>query len=869
VIGQTLSHYEITALLGKGGMGELYRANDTKLGREVALKILPRELSSDAERKARFEREARTLATLQHPNIASIYGFDEVDGVRFLTMELVEGEDLAQLLKRRRPPVEEALQIARQICVGLEAAHERGLVHRDLKPANVKIGSDGVVKILDFGLARAAASEATISGGLEDSPTISAAMTQAGVLLGTAAYMSPEQAKGRPVDKRADIWAFGVVLFEMLAGNKLFTGDSVSEVLAGVIKVEPDLEQLPADTPHAIRELIERCLDKRPGSRLRDIGEARVAIDRVLSGEDDRAAAAQGASSSRLPWIAAILLVAAITAFGGRLLAPKTPPAQLNKFLMGTNGDAPPHDMVISPDGRRIAYAQMDQLFVRELDELLPRELPTQGRVRALCWSPDGTEIAYLSGRAIWKMSAAGSGVQKIFESPERFSGGSGLDWGSNGRIVFATGDADIFDVAASGGDARVVIPLLENENDLHAPSCLPDGKGILFAAHRKDGASARRIETVIGGERRLIAEFEDTVNTPRYSAEGYVLFGRQGANPGIWAIPFDLDKMEATGEAFVVVADGIAASVANDGTLACLFGDLATTGQRAFVWVDRQGKFSEPVTQIATWFYAPLLAPDGTRMAVGEWDGHGEIWLHDLVRQSRMRLTFGNVNEVPAFWSADGEQLWCFAADTDSIWTQRIDGSEPPVFIAKGRSPSATPDEGTIIYEADSEAGDADLWTLRLDGDHEPESFLRTSASEGYPQISHDGNYVVYVSDESGRDEVYATRFPNGQGKWQISVDGGDYPRWQQDDGALYFQDADGVLFQVDVDLGASPRFGLPEKLIDPAEIGLSSGGGREYEVSADGSRVLWFHNLSVTKQSQDQGLVIIQNWSTEFARR
>ncbi|MBW2714098.1 MAG: serine/threonine protein kinase, partial [Deltaproteobacteria bacterium] len=474
LIGKTLAHYEVISLLGKGGMGEVYRARDSKLGRDVALKVLPREMSGDPEQSARFEREARTLASLQHPNVATIYGFEQVDNLRFLTMELIEGKDLSEQLTRGAIPIEEALRIALQIAIGLEAAHEKNIVHRDLKPANIKVDPDGVVKILDFGLARAYAGDPNNPQKMENSPTITSAMTQAGTILGTAAYMSPEQARGRTVDKRADIWAFGAVFFEMLAGGRAFEGSDIAHILSAVIRVEPDLDRLPAETPRSVRRLIQRCLRKDPRDRLRDIGDARIEIEEAL-GEpqeaDAHAEARPRQSTSRkvLPW--AIVAILAATLVGLFMRSPNNGSGEipLRRFTIDIPWDAAPNwsdfRAVVSPSGTHVAYncreGNQVSICVRALDSLSPSKPLTEARdIQALFFSPNSDWVAFYDGKNLAKVSIHGGATQMICRleagSGARFSRIFGFSWGNDNNILIGV-DSGLYRVAAASGELELI----------------------------------------------------------------------------------------------------------------------------------------------------------------------------------------------------------------------------------------------------------------------------------------------------------------------------------------------------------------------------------------------------------------------------
>ncbi|MFQ5930211.1 MAG: protein kinase, partial [Acidobacteriota bacterium] len=496
MIGKTISHYRVLEKLGEGGMGEVYRAEDTNLGREVAIKVLPDLFAQDPQRLARFEREAKLLASLNHPNIAAIHSFEHADGLHFLVLELVEGETLAERVAKGPLPVEEALEICRQVAEGAEAAHEKGVIHRDLKPANVKITPEGQVKVLDFGLAKALEGE-TPAADISHSPTLTEEMTRSGVILGTAAYMSPEQARGKAVDKRADIWAFGCVLYEGLVGRQVFGGETVTDIIGAIVHKEPDWNVLPEKTPWNIRALLRRCLEKDPDLRLRDIWDVRIEIKQALSGAveklPDLAVARQPVWTLRrtLLLVSGMVLVTAVAGVIGWILKP-APELPLHKFELAVDsleaGIETP--LAVSPDGKKVVYVSAGRLWIRELDQLEPRQLSRSEEARLPFWSPDSAFVGYVAAGKLWRVPVSGGESTTISDLQGGLVGGAGATWGSNGQIVFSRGGTGLLEVSARGGDPQ---PLLEldpkSEGDFHQPHFLPDGRGVLFVVHRKQQA--------------------------------------------------------------------------------------------------------------------------------------------------------------------------------------------------------------------------------------------------------------------------------------------------------------------------------------------------------------------------------------------
>jgi serine/threonine-protein kinase len=877
MIGTTLSHYKIVSQLGKGGMGEVWRAEDTTLGREVAIKVLPDAVASDPERLARFEREAKVLAALDHGNIAAIYGLEEVDGRQLLVMQLIEGEDLQQHITHGALSIENALPIARQIAMALESAHEKGIVHRDLKPANVVVTPDGDVKVLDFGLAKALEGDPSSSGShpqLTQSPTLTANMTEAGVLLGTAAYMSPEQARGQSADRRADIWAFGVVLMEMLTGKGVYAGDTVSDTLAGVLAREPEWEELPDSTPRRVRDLLERCLDKDARTRLRDIGEARIAIDAYLADphlEKEEEAEAAGAAVEKptwkrlLPWaVAAVAIGALTTSF---LLQkyrsePQQPPVRLEAVLSEDPlfidlGSA----VVLSPDGSKVVYIVNQDagqgMYLRSLDRLQPTQL-FDGSESAYhpFFSPDGKWIGYVTPGELKKVPITG-GTPITLCSLDRSRGAS---WGPDGKIVFTQADrSGLMLVSENGGEPEVLTTLDEAAGEIthRWPEMLPDGKAVIFNSATEDMNSADDaiIEAVMlaTGERKILHRGG---YYPRYTATGHLVFIRDNT---LFGLAFDPDKVEPIGAPAPLV-EGITSNagpggaqftVSNNGTLAFVSGELGVASY-PIVWVDRTGQVT-PLWDTPASYGAPKLSPDGKRLSLSILrDNNWDVWIYDLEREVATRLTFDEAYDADQFWSPDGEYL-IFNSSREGLQTpfrKRADGSGEAERLTQDKNDfwgySMTPDGRYIIGETLSQS--ADLMVLDLEAEDAPQPYLASSFDERYPDFSPDGRWVAYASTESGKAEVYVRPFPAGGGKWQISDGGGAWPRWTKGGRELVYRTNSGIM-AVTVD-GSGPSFtvGRPEPVVEGefrgGLFGIPVAGFifADFDISPDGTRFVVF---------------------------
>ncbi len=885
--GQTILHYRLAGKLGSGGMGEVWQASDTTLGRDVAIKLLPQAVASDPERLARFEREAKVLASLNHPNIAAIYGFHEDAGVRFLAMELVPGEDLAERLSRGALPIEEAVEVARQIAEALEAAHENGIVHRDLKPANVKLTPEGKVKVLDFGLAKALDPAGSSTRSQTDaalSPTVTSLGTVAGMILGTAAYMSPEQARGRAVDRRADIWAFGVILFELLAGRRLFDGETASDTLAAVLKTDPEWSALPSSTPSPVRGLLARCLERDPRQRLRDIGEARVLLSGRLEAEPSAVAdaTARTAERSRLPWIlfgAAALAAVALAASSLVPRAVETKP--LRKFSIDARlgPRANTRGFEISPDGTRIVYQSDQGIEVRELRETEPRLLvkisrdSTRDVGSTPFWSRDGTSIAYASADALMRVPAAGGSPAAICRLPGSWNGGT---WMIDDTIAFATTRGPMYHVPARGGDAVVLVPLQAKEEfDFHQPSVLPDGRSLIYAVHRTSGVDT--IEMFRDGRRGVVARLDaphanildspQIVNNPFYAPTGQILFQRDQGTQGIWALPFSLERGAATGEPFLVAPDMGSPSVASDGTLVCSpLGGLS--GQT--ILVARDGKLERALGEPQPDLEVGRFSPDGRRLLYLATERQArDIYVWDLATNAATRLTDTPVTEGEPVWIPGGSRI-AFSAPAEkgcrSVFAMNADGTGAPAVLAQNASePTFTPDGRELVYTTFCvERRGLDRMILGRPG---VTPLLDAPAGIRSPVLSPDGRYLSYQSWASGKSEGYVTRYPSIDGRWLVTRSDSAL-RWSADGKELYYVEGSPLrMMAAPVQLDPVFTLGTPRVLFELAPLGVSDVGKFSFDVSPDGKR---FAMLRIAgNPEKDHSIFVVENWFEEFRKR
>ncbi len=823
MIGKSLAHYRVTGALGAGGMGEVYRASDSRLSREVAIKVLPDEVADDPERLARFKREAQVLAALNHPNVGAIYGLEEAEGAPFLVLELVEGETLADRIAKGALPVGEALEIARQMADGLGAAHEKGIVHRDLKPANVKLTPDGLVKVLDFGLARAYAPQGSgpSSPSLSHSPTLAAQGTAAGVILGTAAYMAPEQARGKAVDKRADVWAFGVIVWEMLTGQKLFAGETVSDILAGVLRGELEWKSLPAGTPPALDRLLRRCLVRDPKQRLHDIADARLEIADALEAKPEApgpAAPSPKARRALLPWLLAA--AGALTALGLGLPAVRhlreprppivrfeIPPPPQAAFQLVSNRPGPP---VASPDGRSVVFAAesngQTRLYLRALHETEARPLGGTEDAQYPFWSPDSRSIAFFADEKLKRVEATGGAPLALCKAPL----GKGGSWSREGVIVFAPDANSGLQRVAQGGGEPVAVTTLDaaRQEDSHRhPRFLPDGRHFLYLARSPGGAqrgdNAVMLGSLAGGPGTLLLR---SAAAAEY-VDGWLLFLRERS---LLAQRFDAARPSLAGEPVLVGDDvrllgGAAAQAVVSASPDVLVYQLGQVGvDRKLVWRDRAGKLLGTLGDPARYVFQAALAPGADFAAVTVLDpssGNPDIWTYDVARGVRSRFSFDPRTDESPLFSPDGREV-VFSSQRESkpgLYRKPLGGAGVEELLLESKAqahPSGfSPDGRTLVIHQQNPGTGWDVLALPMTGERKPQPLLQTPATECCGVLSPDGHFLAYASDESGRIEVYVAPFPATGRKWQISSRGGFYPRWRRDGREILYQASDGTV--------------------------------------------------------------------------
>jgi serine/threonine protein kinase len=867
---KAIAHYRIISKLGEGGMGEVWRATDTKLGRDVAIKVLPEAFARDPDRMARFTREAQLLASLNHPNIAAIYGVEE----RALVMELVEGPTLAERIAAGPIPLDDALPIAKQIAEALEYAHERSIIHRDLKPANIKITPEARVKVLDFGLAKALSNEA-VAGDPSSSPTLTMHGTVAGVIMGTAAYMSPEQARGAPLDKRADIWSFGVVLYEMLTGRHLFRGETVSDTLAGVLKTDPDWSALPADTPAAIRKLLRRCLERDRKCRMRDIGDALLEIDEARVEPDPPAVTASPKPILRLfPWIAAAVLTLALPAVWQLRPRPEERLFQLEVsappgYTFGTSNI---YRYAISPDGSKLAFVATSadgrrSLWVRPLPASAAVRLPeTEGAIGQF-WDPTSRWIAFGANGKLQKIEVTGSHLQVL--CPTMLGAISGT-WSRDGVILFSDSSRTIRRVSAGGGvpsqEPSQVVPLDESrkENSQIIPQFLPDGRRFLYESFAQQNGVG--LGSLDGKSRLLFGPNALSYYAPSHEGKAYLLFLRYNH---LMAQPFDLGTAALSGEP-VPIAEPLQTGptfwASENGVLIFRRG-LGL--QSRLTWFDREGKPLRTAGDAGR-IVSPRISPDQKLAAFYQNDGMSlDIWLFDVERGNPTRFTSGpDMAQFPA-WSPDGSRIAYF-----------VRRSNQTLVIER---PASGMGKETVLYRANGNLFFPQSWSrdwlLLADtaffylfpmgpqesgGERKPIPFPESPAEGRHPSISPDGRWLLYSSTRTGRREVFVESMPEQMGgpvagfKKLVSIGGGTQPAWRADGKEIFYLAADGKMMSVSVDLdGASRKLTLPKPLF-PTRLEIDSL-SRQYDVSADGNRFLLAQPL---EEMTSVPITVIVNW-------
>jgi serine/threonine protein kinase/Tol biopolymer transport system component len=875
--GTRLGSYEILSPLAAGGMGEVYRARDTRLDRDVAIKILPEVFAADAERVSRFQREARVLASLNHPHIAAIYGLEDTESVKALVMELVEGEDLAQRLARGAVPLDEALPIAKQIAEALEAAHERGIIHRDLKPANIKVRIDGTVKVLDFGLAKALEPAADASPSMSMSPTITPAMTQAGIILGTAAYMSPEQAKGQPGGKRSDIWAFGCVVYEMLTGVRAFKGTDIGETLAAIVRDVPDWERLPVSTPAPLTRLLRRALEKDSQQRLADMADARLDIEEALTpSESSRKVTVRKSGHSSVLWISALALGAVVGAFITWRFATRpaaTTDASAVRFAIAlpsgqTLGDvANLPALALSPNSREVVYvvehAGVRQLFRRAIDRLESVPIAGTEGVEDPFFSPDGQWVGFFADRKLKKVPLSGGAAITLCDLESSFP--QGATWAPDGTIYFAVAYAGIFRIRASGGTPTAATTLGRSELDHRWPEVLPDGKTLLFTTITA-GTTFWANLLLANGDRRVIGKGASA----HYVAPGYLVYA-QGYT--LHALPFDVRTLQISGSSLPVLENvmqttggGMQASISSSGSLAYI--PALPEPRRALFWVDRQGN-GRPLNVATRAYLNPRISPDGRRVALQIDRGviNYDVWVLDFERDSLSPFTFGEGDHSAPVWTPDGQRL-TFGSTKDgpyNLYWKPADGSghEDRLFESPGRdnASSWSPDGRVLLFTRTAPGDRPDIWTLTLD-DKKTRPLLQTRFAERSPVFSPDGRWIAYVSNESGRFEVYVRAFDESGKKWPISNEGGDEPVWPKNAHEIFFRTGDRMM-SVAVTTGTTFSATAPRRLFEGKYLAESY---RAYDATSDGMRFLVIK--PVEEAPPPAQIAVVVNWSAELKR-
>jgi serine/threonine-protein kinase len=907
--GERFGDYELKTSLGAGGMGEVYRARDLRLGREVAIKLLPALLADDGDRIARFRREAQILATLNHPHIAAIYALEESQGVLGLVLELVEGPTLADRLASGALTVDDALGVARQIAQALEAAHAKGIVHRDLKPANIKTAPGGTVKVLDFGLAK------TAGPGSSTSMLATVEATQEGVIVGTAAYMSPEQARGLPVDTRTDIWAFGCVLYESLTGRRPFRGDTIADCIAAILNNEPDWAALPSSTPSGVVELLKRCLAKDSARRPQDMGDVRRELDQIVA--DSRVTGQVQARRSlartmpRAAWVAVLAGIAVAALIGVRAVRQvDVTPQQVELGLPADEFISPSHssELALSPDGTLIAYASMksmanmsgmvaalsgdsglaadmsgsmpsmsmaEQIYVRAAGQQVAR--PIGGALGgAPFFSPDGRWLGFwhAPSATLRKVALTGGASVKISDA---VSGIAGAAWGPDDTIVFAW--FDLFRVPAGGGSPSLLLKVDEERGErfYRHPAFLPSGKAVLFTIGMADSYSYDDAQIgVLSLESRQKTILIEGGSSARYSPSGHLIYAREGT---LLAVPFDVDRLQITGEPFPVASGvfmsantGMAAySISSEGHLVYAAGPIEQ-GTRVPVWVDREGE-ATPLALPPRSYLHPRLSPDGRQLAIEVEGASHDIFTYDIARGALTKMSFDGASHWPTF-TPDGRTLTfrSWKTGTMTMWSMPADRSGPPTLltdVGSMQSPESwSPDGSALAFtQMDDPASGSDIYVLPLGGDRKPFPVVRTKFSEGSPKFSPDGRWLAYASNESGRPEVYVMAYPGPGPKVQVSNSGGTDPVWRRDGREFYYRNGNQMM-AVDVSIGRTFTASKPQVLWEGrylAGVGSSCGmagpTSANYDVTADGQRFLMIEDTS--QNVECRVLRMVSNWS------
>ena len=877
--GQTLSHYRLVEKIGEGGMGVVWKAEDTTLDRPVAIKVLPEEFSTDAQRLARFEREAKVLAQLNHTNIAAIYGVGEDRGVHFLAMEWVEGQDLARRLAQGPLSVEETLRVGQQIADALEAAHAAGVVHRDLKPANVVLTPENKAVVLDFGLSKSVEPRAGSSENLTLSPTVTSLGTVAGVILGTTSYMSPEQARGKPVDHRTDLWAFGCVLHESLTGRPPFPGETVTEVLGAILHRDPDFDALPAEVPPRLLRLMARCLRRDPRQRLQHAGDARILLEEIMSGDSGEDDSTFLAPSRGLPrsWLAALAAVALLAALAGavvtRVAFPKAAELPLRKFRIPLDHErrAGGFDGVISPHGVRYVYVAEGRLWLRELSQGESHAIPGTEGAKDPFWSPDGGWIGFTRENAIEKIKPGGGDPVRVGALPKglQFGGGSSACWGDDETIVISTGGAGLLRVPAGGGTLESLLDPVEGESDFHEVAALPGGRGWIFTVHRDDAGTDTLALLTGGGERRDLFVFDGVSGRPVYSPSGHLLVSATHSVSGIWALPFSLRRLEVTGDAFLIAQGARDLSVGRDGTLTYLVGGGARFSRP--VWVGRDGEVIGPIGEPMTGLHPhPTLSDDDSQFLIAaSASGPRELWIVDAATGFGRQLSFSEEGVWSGTWHPDGERvLYVTRSGYFKLRILWLDGSQPDrLLIDNAMLPSLTRDGSTLVFARQVPPSfDHDIFMLPLDAPEgtEPQLLVEGPGYQWAPKLSPDDRFLAYETWEGPVREVRVNAFPPTGKGWQISSGGGGAPRWGTDGRHIYYVTEDAIMV-AEVDPRTARPTKPPEMLFRRTTSGWSTEWWDAFDVTADEQRFIVFENIP-DPDATPPAIIVTQNWFAEF---
>jgi serine/threonine-protein kinase len=898
--GTRLGHYEIAEQIGAGGMGEVYRAIDTNLKRAVAIKVLPDALAADVERLARLRREAEVLASLNHPHIAQIYGLEKSEGSTALVLELVDGPTLADRIVVGPLPLEEALPIARQIAEALEAAHEQGIVHRDLKPANIKLRPDGQVKVLDFGLAKLATGELAPSGAaaLTASPTLTVHATMLGVILGTAAYMSPEQAKGKTVDRRSDIWAFGVVLCEMLTGRRMYDAETAAETLARIIEREPDLSALPSTTPPSVRTVLERCLTKDPRARLQAIGEARILLDRAIT-HPQSAPVADGSVQRRsrvgLPWTVAGVLASALIAMLGAWAPWRVPPASSSTKVYGQIGAdvSLMTDIgtaaVLSPDGELLVFAaqtdvgQPSRLYVRRLTQLQATPLSGTDDARSPFFSPDGKWIAFFAGGKLKKVAVTGGPVSTLTDAPA----GRGGSWAEDNTITFqpeiSAATSSLARVSSEGGKADLFST--ETRGRARFPQVLAGGAGVLYTRSAGNGSADVVIERS-GGERKVVLQGA----YGRYLPSGHLVYLQEST---LFAVAFDIEQLEVIGRPVPVIEGVMAAprgtsgaqfAMSETGTLVYV-PEPTTANDQPIMWMDSSGTLTPLLAKPTNWSN-PRFSPDGRKLAFEIIDASAKISIYDVVRGTLDPLTFErDTRDTGPAWTPDGQRV-TFLSNRDNatvrnLYWKRADntGSVQRLTVSNFEQFSGSWHlSGKVLaFGQQSRDTNPDIWILPMEGDEKsgwkpgtPKVFVNTIANEGYPMFSPDGRWLAYTSNETRTTEVYVRAYPGPGGPWQVSSGGGRSPAWSRTKPELFFTTGDGQIMVASYRAeGDAFQRDQPRLWSEKRFLQRPGSDDRTLDLHPDGTRFAVAADTESQVAAKQDKIVFVFNFFDELRRR